>query len=105
MMSSRPDCKLPRTGCWQPAPGCSDRLPPRRSTGGVQARQRPGAGTEPVRVDAQALEHAHVEVRQRRRVARVESQVLAVPEAAAGEDDRQVPRRVATGVAEVAAEE
>src|SRR6266852_5091422 len=30
------------------------------SRGHLQAPQRPGAGAEPVRVDSQALEHAHI---------------------------------------------
>ena len=34
-----------------------------------QASKRPGAGAELVRLDAQSLEHAHIEVAQRRRVA------------------------------------
>ena len=58
-----------------------------------------------VGLDAQTLEHAHVEIAQGRRVLRIEMQVLAVLEAAAGEEDRQIFRRVAAGVAEIAAGE
>ena len=59
-----------------------------------QPGQRAGAAAELVRLDAQALQHRHVEVAQRRRLCRVEGQVLAVLEAAAGEQDRQVLHRV-----------
>src|SRR5689334_11658560 len=70
-----------------------------------QARERPVAGPEMVGLDPQALEHAHVEIAQGRRVLRIEMQVLAVLEAAAGEEDGQIFRGVAAGVAEIAAEE
>src|SRR5207248_2545671 len=63
------------------------------------------AGTEPVHFNAQALEHAEVEIAERRRILDVELQVLAVPETAAGQKDRQVLHRVAAAVAQVAAEE
>src|SRR6185369_13145146 len=51
------------------------------------------------------LEHAHVEVAQRRRILRVKSQVLPVLEAPAGQEDRQVPDGMAAAVAEVTAQE
>src|SRR4051794_5794600 len=69
------------------------------------AGERAGAGAEPVGFDAQAVEHREVEVAQRRRVVGVEGQMLAVLEASAGEEDRQVFGVVVAGVAEVAAEE
>src|SRR5687767_4559806 len=69
----------------------------------------PGEGSraraELVGLDPQALEHAHVEVAERGRVLRVERQVLAVPEAAAGQEDGQVPRGVTATVTEVAPKE
>ena len=74
-------------------------------TGRLQARERPRAGTESIRVDAEALEHRDIEVGQGRRLIWIEGEVLAVSEPAAGQKHRQIPRRVAAGVAEVAAEE
>ena len=56
----------------------------------LQSRERPRARPELVGVDAQSLEHAHIEIAQRRRVVLVEGQMLAVLEAAAGQQDRQV---------------
>jgi hypothetical protein len=58
-----------------------------------------------VGLDAQTLEHAHVEIAEGRRVLRIEMEVLAVLEAAAGEEDGEIFRGVAAGVAEIAAEE
>ena len=62
----------------------------RPSTQLIESRQRPRAGAELVGLDAQPLQHAHVQVAQRRRLLRVEGQVLAVLEAAAGQQDRHV---------------
>ena len=56
-----------------------------------------------VGLDPQTLEHAHVEIAQGRRVLRIEMQVLAVLEAAAGEEDGQIFCGVAAGVAGIAA--
>ncbi|HWB02201.1 MAG TPA: hypothetical protein VG796_04190 [Verrucomicrobiales bacterium] len=50
-----------------------------------------------------ALEHADVEVAQGRRVLGIEVEVLAVLEAAAGEEDGEIFGGVAAGVAGVAA--
>jgi hypothetical protein len=50
---------------------------------------------------AEPVEHLHVEIAERRRIQRIEGEVLAVLEAAAGEQDRQVARVVARGVAGV----
>jgi hypothetical protein len=58
-----------------------------------------------VGLDAQTLEHAHVEVAQGRRVLGIETEVLAVFEAAAGEEDGEIFRGVAAGVAGIAAGE
>ena len=60
---------------------------PRRRSGPAefQSRQRPRARAELVSLDAEALEHVHVEIAQGRRVLRIEVAVLAVLEAAAGE--------------------
>ena len=71
----------------------------------LQARERSVAGPEMIGFDAQTLEHAHVEIAQGRRVLRIEMQVLAVLEAAAGEEDGEIFRRVAAGVAGIAAGE
>src|SRR5262245_59885226 len=76
-----------------------------RSAGRLQGGKRAGAGAELATADAEALEHADVEVGQRRRVLRAEGEVPAVLEPAAGQHDRQVPGGVGAGVAEVAAEE
>src|SRR5262245_49229094 len=77
------------------------RLP---SPGLFQAGQRARASAELVRLDAQPLQHADEEVAQGR-VLLVESEVLAVLEAAAGEQDGEVLDGVAAAVAEVAAQE
>ena len=53
-----------------------------------QSRQRPRARSELVGFDAKALEHAHEKIAQRRRVLRIEGEMLAVLEAAAGEEHR-----------------
>ena len=58
---------------------------------------------KPVVLDPHPLEHRDEQVRQRIVVFAVEREVLAVPEAAAGEERRQVRRRVRVGVAEVGA--
>ena len=71
----------------------------------IQAAHGSGGGGEAVGFDAELLEHGDVEVRQRVVALGVEGEVLAVPEAAAGEDDGQVGGDVAVGVAHVAAVE
>ena len=63
----------------------------------------PVEGPKPRLLDPHPLEHRDEQVRQRIIAAAVEGQVLAVPEAAAGEERRQVRRRVRVGVAEVGA--
>ncbi len=67
----------------------------------LQPRQRPGRVRESVRFDAQALEHAHVQVAQGWWLLGIEGRVLAVFEAAAGEQHGQVAHGVAAGVAEI----
>ena len=57
-----------------------------------------GGGGEAVGFDAELLEHGDVEVRQRVVVLGIEGEVLAVPEAAAGEEDGQVGGDVAGAV-------
>jgi hypothetical protein len=56
-----------------------------------------GGGGEAIGFDAELLEHGDVEVRQRIVALGVEGGVLAVPEAAAGEEDRQVGGDLASG--------
>ena len=58
-----------------------------------------------VGLDARALEQARIEIALGRRVLRVEMEVLAVLEAAAGEEDGQIFRGVAAGAAGIAAGE
>src|SRR5438128_1255612 len=70
-----------------------------------QPRERSRAGAEPIRLDAEPLQHADVKIAQGRRVLRVEMQMLAMPESAARQQHRQVPDRMAAAVAQVAAEE
>ena len=70
-----------------------------------QARQRPRAGSEPIGFQAQPLKDGDEHIGQRRVSGLAERQVLAVLEAAAGHDDRQVFVAVAAGVAEVRAEQ
>jgi hypothetical protein len=65
-----------------------------------EARKRPTAAAKLVRRDSEPLQHAHIEVAQRRRVLRVEVQVLSVPEAAAGQEYGQVLDGVAAAVAQ-----
>src|SRR6516162_10250817 len=76
-----------------------------RSTGRIQAHEGPGAGTELVRLDAQPLEHGHIEVAQRRRVIGIKRQVLAMLEASTGKENRQVLGGMAASITEIAAEE
>src|SRR3954451_9052230 len=68
----------------------------------LQAVERTAAGVELVDFDPQPLEHTDVEVAQRRRVLRIERQVLAVLEATPRDEDGQVPVGVAAGVSQVA---
>ena len=63
-----------------------------------QSAHGAGGGGEAVGFDAELLEHGDVEVRQRVVALGVEGEVLAVPEAAAGEDDGEVVGDVAVGV-------
>src|SRR4051812_47499549 len=72
-----------------------------RSPDRFQSLQRRRARAELLRLDAQPLQHADVEVAQGRRVLGVEAQVLPVPEAAAGEQDGEVLDGVAAPVAQV----
>src|SRR6187431_3117598 len=51
-----------------------------------QVWERSVAGPELVGLDAQTLEHAHVEIAQGRRVLRIEMQVLAVLEPKSGDE-------------------
>jgi len=78
--------------------------PPSSPPTQFQSSQCPRAGSEPVGFDAQALEHAHIEIAQWRRILRIEGKMLAVLEAAASEKDRQVLSRMAAAVAKVTAE-
>src|SRR6185436_18153085 len=71
----------------------------------LQSRQRSRARPKLVRFDAQALEHADVEIAQGRRVLWLEGEMLAVLETTTGEENRQVLRGMAAAVAEVAAQE
>ena len=57
----------------------------------LQAVERAGAGAELVDLDSQALEHADVEIAQRRRALRIKRQVSTVFETAACKQDRQIP--------------
>src|ERR1700722_6738672 len=70
-----------------------------------QSCQGAGAVAELVHFQTEALEHRYVEVAQRRVALRVESEVLAVFEAAPGEQHRHVLDAVDAGVGKVAAEE
>ncbi len=70
-----------------------------------QAGKRSGAGAELFGFDAHALEHGDEEVRERRRVVLIERQVLAVTEAASGQEDGHVLDAVGGSVAQVAREE
>src|SRR4051812_49406049 len=70
-----------------------------------QPGQSPGAAAEHVGLDAHALKHAHEEIAKGRVIGLIEGQMLAVPEAAAGQQDRHVLDAVLAGVAQVAAEE
>ena len=74
---------------------------------GIQLKpvDRAGAGAERVGLHAELLQHADEQLGQRRVVLDVAGDVLAVLVAAAGEQDRQVGRAVAAGVAEVAADQ
>src|ERR1051326_6500808 len=71
----------------------------------LQSRQRAGARPELVRLDPEALQHRDIEITQRRRLGGIERQVLAVLEATAGDEDRQVARRVRAARPKIAAEE
>ena len=71
----------------------------------LHARHRPRAARELVRLDAHALQHGDEEIRQRLVVLLVEGEMLAVLEAAAGEDEREIRRVVGVRVGEVRAVE
>src|SRR5579862_1915046 len=71
----------------------------------LQSRQRPSARPKLLRLNAKPLQHIYIKIAQRRRVLRVEVKMLAVLEAAAGEQHGQVAGRMAAAFAEVAAEE
>src|SRR5262245_36595634 len=73
--------------------------------GNFQSSQRSGARTELVGLDAQALEHAHIEIAQRRWAVRIKRQMLAVLEAATGHEHRQILYGMAAAVAQIAAQE
>src|SRR5438093_99811 len=62
-----------------------------------QPRERPTTAPKAVHLQAKALEHRHIQVAERRAVLGVEGEVLAVPEAAAGQEHRQVLARVVAG--------
>src|SRR5579864_1431464 len=70
-----------------------------------QAWKRPGAAAELLGLDAQAVQHAQIEIAQGRWTGRIEREVLPVLEAAAREQHRQIPGRVVARVSQVAAEE
>src|SRR5678815_3244226 len=70
----------------------------------LQPAERASAGGEFVRLDAEALEHADVEIGNRRRFVRVEREMLAVFEASASKQEGEVLRRVVRRIAQVAAE-
>src|SRR5206468_4074271 len=63
----------------------------------------PRSRAELVRLNAQALEHAHVEIAQGWRAVRIEVQMLAMLEAAAGDEYGQILDGMAAAVAEIAA--
>lgn len=64
--------------------------------------QRPRAAGKLVRFDAEVLKHGDEEIRHWRIVLRVEGEVLAVFETAAGEDEGEILVTVGVGVAEAA---
>lgn len=70
-----------------------------------QSRQRSLARAERVGFDAEPLQHVDVKIAQWRRVVGIEGQVLAVLEATASNEHREILSRVAAAVAKVAAEE
>jgi len=70
----------------------------------LKAGDGAGAGAESIGVGAEAVEELDVEIAEGRVLLRVEGEVLAVLEAAAGDEDRHVLVVVAAGVAEVASE-
>jgi hypothetical protein len=63
----------------------------------IQPGQRAGAGAEGVCLEPDALKHEDEKVRQWRVVVPIEGEVLAVFEAAADQQDRQIARLVAAG--------
>src|SRR5215475_13763051 len=69
----------------------------------LQSLHRAGAGSESVRFNAEPLQHADEEVRQRIVALAVESEVLALFEAAAGEESGKVRGDVRVRIAEVRA--
>src|SRR4051812_44929519 len=70
-----------------------------------QPVHRPDAGAETIGLDAETLQHAHKELAEGRIVPRAARDVPAVAVTAACEQNRQVRRAVAAGVAEIAADE
>src|SRR5262249_60481281 len=72
---------------------------------GRESGERARAGAKAIDVDAQAVQHAQIEIAERRWVGRVEGQVLAVAETAACQYHRQGAGGVAAGIAPGAAEE
>lgn len=80
----------------EPRPAQADKL------GHLQPSDGPGTAAETVGLNTEALEHGDIKITERGVVLGVEGEVLAVSEAAAGEEGGHVGGGVGGGVAEVA---
>ncbi len=71
----------------------------------IETAERAVGAAEAIGFDAEVLEHADVEIAERRRAVGIEGEVLSVTESAAGKKGGQVLGGVAAAIAKVAAEE
>ncbi len=69
-----------------------------RESGHSQSREGPGARSKPPDLKAKSLQHTDVQVAERRRIARIEGQMLSVLEAAAGQQNWEILHIVVAGV-------
>src|SRR5215472_6127617 len=77
---------------------------PRFLSRDFQSSQRSCAVAEPIGFDAEAPQHAEIEIAQGRRILWIEMQMLAMPETAARQQYRQIANGVTAAVAKIAAE-